>query len=67
MRFAFDLSSLGQQKVFCVSYEIPVSVEPFSRFMMHEGAGFRGFSTVGIVSQPRVMPYGDRAPPGARA
>lgn len=56
-RFDFDFGPLGQQKVFRIDYEVPVSAEAFSRFVLHEGAEFRAFSAAGILSQPRVTPY----------
>lgn len=56
-RFDFDFSRIGQPKVFRIYYEVPVSAEAFSRFVLHEGAQFRAFSAADMLLQPRVTPY----------
>lgn len=56
-RFDFDFGALGQGAVYRIYYEVPVSRDAFSRFVLHEGAQFRAFSAADILSQPRVTPY----------
>lgn len=56
-RFDFDFRPLGQGRVYRIYYEVPVSAESFSRFVLHEGTQVRAFSVAEILSQPRVTPY----------
>ena len=56
-RFYFDLSGLGQPKVFRIYYEVPATLDAFSRMVLHEGAELRAFTGVEILKQPRVTPY----------
>lgn len=56
-RFDFDLSRLGQKRVFRIYYEVPVTPSVFSRMVLHEGAGMRAFTGGDILAQPRVTPY----------
>ena len=56
-RFDFDLSRLGQKKVFRIYYEVPVMLEAFSSMVLHEGTEIRAFSGMDILKQPRVTPY----------
>ncbi|OGA46530.1 MAG: hypothetical protein A3G24_23540 [Betaproteobacteria bacterium RIFCSPLOWO2_12_FULL_62_13] len=56
-RFYFDLSGLGQPKVFRIYYEVPATLDAFSRMVLREGAELRAFTGVEILKQPRVTPY----------
>jgi len=56
-RFDFDFSRLGQQRVYRIYYEVPVTNAAFARFVLHEGAAFRAFSAAEFLQQPRVTPY----------
>lgn len=56
-RFEFDFGPLGQFRVLRIYYEVPVSAQAFSRFVLHEGAEFRAFSAAEILLQARVTPY----------
>ena len=56
-RFDFDFGALGQRAVYRIYYEVPVSHDAFSRFVLHEGAQFRAFSAADILAQLRVTPY----------
>ena len=56
-RFDFDFGRLGQNKVYRIYYEVPVSTTAFSRLVLHEGSQFRAFSAAEILSQTRVTPY----------
>jgi len=56
-RFDFDLTQLGQAKVFRIYYEVPVSLDAYSRVVLHEGAAVRAFDGAEILNQPRVTPY----------
>jgi 8-oxo-dGTP pyrophosphatase MutT (NUDIX family) len=57
VRFDFDLTKLGQKKVYRIYYEIPVPVERYKHFTLREGAQIKAFSGSEILSQPRVTPY----------
>ncbi|MGH6893856.1 MAG: hypothetical protein ACREEP_16535, partial [Dongiaceae bacterium] len=56
-RFDFDFSGLGQKKLFRIYYEVPITLEAFSRVILHEGAEVRAFTGIEILQQPRVTPY----------
>lgn len=56
-RFDFDFSRLGQKRVFRIFYEVPVSLQEYSRFILHEGAQFGAFSGPEILAQKQVTPY----------
>ena len=56
-RFDFDFRPLGGNKVYRIYYEVPVTAAALSRFVLHEGAQFRAFSALDLLSQPRVTPY----------
>lgn len=57
-RFDFDLTRIGrQQKVYRIYYEIPVTQESVSRFVLHEGAGFGLLSAAEIFDRNNIMPY----------
>lgn len=56
-RFDFGFRRLGQQRVYRIYYEVPVSAAAFSRFVLHEGVRFEAFAAADILSQPRVTPY----------
>jgi 8-oxo-dGTP pyrophosphatase MutT (NUDIX family) len=57
IRFDFDLTTLGQGKVFRIYYELVVSLERFSRFVLHEGVLVRAFTAREILTQQRMTPY----------
>lgn len=56
-RFEFDLSKLGQPKVYRIYFDIPVTLADFRRFVLHEGAGFEAVDGRELLSRPRVTPY----------
>ena len=56
-RFDFDLTRLGQARVYRIYYEVPVSLDAYSRFVLHEGAAVRAFAGTEILNEPRVTPY----------
>ncbi|MGZ5120629.1 MAG: NUDIX domain-containing protein [Burkholderiales bacterium] len=56
-RFDFDLTALGQSKVFRIFYEVPITPEALGRTVLREGAAVRAFSGAEILQQPRVTPY----------
>src|SRR4051812_49088417 len=43
-RFDFDLSAVGQSKVFRIFYEVPITPEALGRTVLREGAAVRAFS-----------------------
>ena len=57
IRFDFDLTKLGQKKVYRIYYEIPVPAKSYARFTLREGAQIKAFTGTEILSQPRVTPY----------
>ena len=57
IRFDFDLTKLGQKKVYRIYYEIPVPAESYARFNLREGAQIKAFSGTEILNQERVTPY----------
>ena len=57
IRFDFDLTKLGQKKVYRIYYEIPVPAELYARFNLREGAQIKAFSGTEILNQKRVTPY----------
>lgn len=57
IRFDFDLTTLGQGKVFRIYYELVVSLESFSRFVLHEGVLVKAFTAREILTQQRMTPY----------
>jgi 8-oxo-dGTP pyrophosphatase MutT (NUDIX family) len=57
IRFDFDLTTLGQGKVYRIYYELSVSLESFSRFVLHEGALVKAFTAREILTQQRMTPY----------
>jgi len=56
-RFEFDLSKIGQSKVYRVYFEVAVSFADFRRFVLHEGAGFEAVDGRELLTRPRVTPY----------
>jgi 8-oxo-dGTP pyrophosphatase MutT (NUDIX family) len=56
-RFDFDLTKLGQKKVYRIYYEIPVPAKSYARFTLREGAEIKAFSGTEILTQPRITPY----------
>jgi 8-oxo-dGTP pyrophosphatase MutT (NUDIX family) len=56
-RFEFDLTLLGQQKVYRTYFEVPVSASAFGRFVLHEGAAFEAVDGRELLMQRRVTPY----------
>ena len=57
IRFDFDLTNLGQKKVYRIYYEVPVPAKSCVRFTLREGAQIKAFSGTEILSEPRVTPY----------
>ena len=57
IRFDFDLTKLGQKKVYRIYYEIPVPANSYARFTLREGAQIKVFTGTEILSQERVTPY----------
>lgn len=57
IRFDFDLTTLGQGKVFRIYYELVVSLESFSRFVLHEGVLVKAFTAREILTQQPMTPY----------
>jgi 8-oxo-dGTP pyrophosphatase MutT (NUDIX family) len=57
VRFDFDLTKLGQKKVYRIYYEIPVPAKSYARFTLREGAQIKAFSGTEILNQKRVTPY----------
>ena len=57
IRFDFDLTNLGQKKVYRKYYEVPVPAESYARFTLREGAQIKVFTGTEILSQARVTPY----------
>lgn len=56
-RFEFDLSRLGQRKVYRIYFEVPVSASDFDRFVLHEGAAFEAVDGGELLMRRRVTPY----------
>jgi len=56
-RFEFDLSRLGQRKVYRIYFEILVSAAVFDRFVLHEGAAFEAVEGRELLMRRRVTPY----------
>ena len=57
VRFDFDLTKLGQKRVYRIYYEIPVPAESYARFTLREGAQIKAFSGTEILTQHRITPY----------
>jgi 8-oxo-dGTP pyrophosphatase MutT (NUDIX family) len=56
-RFDFDLTHVGQGKVYRIFYEVPITREIFESCRLREGAAVRAFSGEDILQEPRVTPY----------
>jgi 8-oxo-dGTP pyrophosphatase MutT (NUDIX family) len=56
-RFEFDLSKVGQSKVYRAYFEIQVALADFRRFVLHEGAAFEAVDGRELLARPRVTPY----------
>jgi 8-oxo-dGTP pyrophosphatase MutT (NUDIX family) len=56
-RFEFDLSHLGQPKVFRTFFEVRVPDEAFRRFVLHEGAAFEAIPGRELLAHRKVTPY----------
>ena len=56
-RFDFDLSRLGQKRVFRVYFEVTISGATFEKLVLHEGREVRAFSGADILNETRVTPY----------
>lgn len=56
-RFDFDLTQLGQGKVFRIYYEVPLTLAAYSRVVLHEGAEVRAFAGDDLLNESRVTPY----------
>lgn len=57
VKFDFDLSNLGQKKCFRAFYEVSVTAEDISRFVLHEGADMRLFTATELFALSHVTPY----------
>lgn len=56
-RFDFDLTRVGQSKMYRLFYEIFVPETAFSHFVLHEGASFKAITGRNLLLQHRVTPY----------
>lgn len=56
-RFDFDLSKLGQPKVYRIYYEVRVSDAAFGKFVLHEGAAFEAINGRELLTERKVTPY----------
>lgn len=57
IRFDFDLTKISQQKLFRAYYEVTVTEDLVSQFVLHEGSQLRLFTPLEIFSQPNISPY----------
>jgi 8-oxo-dGTP pyrophosphatase MutT (NUDIX family) len=57
-RFDFDLRGIGsQRKLYRTYFEVTVTEEMTSRFVLHEGAGMRLFTPSEIFDRANITPY----------
>jgi 8-oxo-dGTP pyrophosphatase MutT (NUDIX family) len=56
-QFDFDFTPLGYPKVYRLYYEVTVTEEALSRFVLHEGAEVRAFDGEDLLSGYKVTPY----------
>jgi 8-oxo-dGTP pyrophosphatase MutT (NUDIX family) len=56
-RFEFDLSRLGQPKVYRIYFEVPVSASAYDQFVLHEGVAFEAVDGRELLIRRRVTPY----------
>lgn len=56
-QFDFDLSGLGQEKVYRIYYEIPISESGFRNIVLHEGAAIEAIEPRELLLRRRVTPY----------
>lgn len=56
-RFDFDFTGLGHGRVYRIYYEVPVTLDAFSRTVLHEGAAVKAFAGAEILNERRVTPY----------
>ncbi len=56
-RFDFDLEPLGQNKVFRIVYEVPVTTEQAGAVVLGEGAAVEAFTAQDLLVHERVTPY----------
>jgi 8-oxo-dGTP pyrophosphatase MutT (NUDIX family) len=56
-RFDFDLTKLGQKRVYRIYYELLIGADTYGRFVLHEGARIKAFTGSEILMQGRVTPY----------
>jgi|SRR5262245_18452505 len=56
-RFDFDLTRLGQPRVFRVYFEIRVPGEAYARFVLHEGAGIQAITGRDLLVERQTTPY----------
>lgn len=56
-RFDFDLSRLGQKRVYRVYFEVTIASAAFGQLVLHEGREVRAFSGADILKEARVTPY----------
>ena len=55
-RFDFDLTRVGQRRVYRIWYQVPLTFETFESAVLREGAAVRAF-TAEEVLQLRLTPY----------
>ena len=53
----FDLSRLGQKRVFRTYYEVAISEAAMSKLVLHEGAAMRLFAGAELFDLPNLTPY----------
>lgn len=53
----FDLSRLGQKRVFRTYYEVAISQAAIPKLVLHEGAAMRLFAGAELFDLPNVTPY----------
>lgn len=56
-RFQFDLTPIGAGKVLRIYYEVRVSRKAYDRFVLHEGAAVKAFTSRHLLCAETVTPY----------
>jgi 8-oxo-dGTP pyrophosphatase MutT (NUDIX family) len=57
VRLDFDLTKLGQKRIFRIYYEVLLTEAEVSRLTLHEGADMHLFSAPELLALPHVTPY----------
>jgi 8-oxo-dGTP pyrophosphatase MutT (NUDIX family) len=57
LRLDFDLTRLGQKRIFRIYYEVPLTAAEVNQLTLHEGVDMRLFSASELLAQPHVTPY----------